>query len=63
MAISASQVIYSNGLLIMQRDERYWTDPKEFKPERWLDGREPFHKYAYEPFGLGNIMGKIRVIV
>ena len=39
---------------VSHRDPRYFDDPEEFRPERWLDGlagRIP--KYAYYPFGGG----------
>ena len=37
---------------VTHRDERWWDDPREFRPERWLDGRER-PEYAYFPFGGG----------
>jgi cytochrome P450 len=39
---------------VMHRDPRYFDDPEEFRPERWLNGladRLPAH--AYFPFGGG----------
>jgi len=40
---------------LIHRDERFWPDPLEFRPERWLD--EPAQaarpKFAYFPFGGG----------
>ena len=36
---------------ITQRNERYFPDPEEFKPERWLAGQPA--KFAYFPFGGG----------
>jgi cytochrome P450 len=40
---------------LIQRDERFWPDPLEFRPERWLDekAREARPKFAYFPFGGG----------
>jgi cytochrome P450 len=40
---------------IIHRDERYWPNPTEFQPERWLDetARESRPKFAYFPFGGG----------
>ena len=36
---------------VLHRDPEYWTDPLEFKPERFL---EPTHNpWAYVPFGCG----------
>jgi cytochrome P450 len=40
---------------VIHRDERFWSDPLEFRPERWLDeaavAARP--KFAYFPFGGG----------
>ena len=37
----------------IQRDERWWDAPDEFRPERW-DDTDPFRpEYAYVPFGGG----------
>ena len=40
---------------IVHRDERFWPNAPEFRPERWLD--EPAQalrpKFAYFPFGGG----------
>ncbi|WP_440010138.1 cytochrome P450 [Halomicrococcus sp. SG-WS-1] len=37
---------------IAHRDERWWTDPETFRPDRWLDdANRP--EYAYFPFGGG----------
>lgn len=39
---------------LMHRDPRFWRDPNEFRPERWLqDDSEPIHRYVYFPFGKG----------
>lgn len=39
---------------VMHRDPRYYEDPLEFRPERWLDGStNMLPKYAYFPFGGG----------
>jgi cytochrome P450 len=40
---------------ILHRDERYWPDALEFRPERWLDGaaQEARPKFSYFPFGGG----------
>ncbi|MCE0484653.1 MAG: cytochrome P450 [Methylacidiphilales bacterium] len=40
---------------IIHRDERYWPDAAEFRPERWLDeaAAEARPKFAYFPFGGG----------
>ncbi len=38
----------------MQRDPRYYDQPEEFRPERWLDGlARRLPAYAYFPFGGG----------
>jgi cytochrome P450 len=39
---------------VSHRDPRYFPDPEEFRPERWLDGlAKRLPKYAYYPFGGG----------
>lgn len=37
---------------VVHRDERWWTDPLTFRPERWLEGK-PRHRFAWFPFGGG----------
>jgi cytochrome P450 len=38
----------------IQRDARYWGQPDEFIPERWLgEGPEPCNKDAFIPFSIG----------
>ena len=42
--------------LITQRDPRWWTDPDQFIPERFLEGHELFNKApknAFIPFSVG----------
>ncbi|CAG0914444.1 unnamed protein product [Notodromas monacha] len=40
--------------LAASRDSKYFSDPDEFKPERWMRGtREDIHPYATIPFGHG----------
>lgn len=41
------------GLQGICRDERYFTRPNEFMPERWLNKDENFHPFAFVPFGFG----------
>jgi cytochrome P450 len=41
---------------LLHRDPKYWTDPLEFKPERWLKTSEKdplFHHFAFLPFSAG----------
>jgi cytochrome P450 len=40
---------------LVHRDERYWPEPLEFRPERWLDeaAQAARPKFAYVPFGGG----------
>ncbi|MCE0523674.1 MAG: cytochrome P450 [Methylacidiphilales bacterium] len=40
---------------IIHRDERFWPNPLEFRPERWLDEKAQAArpKFAYFPFGGG----------
>src|SRR5579864_1419168 len=38
----------------MHRDPRYFDDPEEFRPERWLDGlASRLPRFAYYPFSSG----------
>jgi cytochrome P450 len=37
----------------LQRDDRYWADPREWRPERWEDTSPQDAGYAYVPFGAG----------
>jgi cytochrome P450 len=37
----------------VQRDERYWGDPHEWRPARWRDTSPQDAGYAYAPFGAG----------
>jgi cytochrome P450 len=40
---------------VVHRDPRWWPEPTEFRPERWLDPAiEALPKFAYFPFGGGN---------
>ena len=47
-------IVISSQYLI-HRDARFWPDPLEFRPERWLDeaAKEARPKFAYFPFGGG----------
>ena len=39
---------------VVHRDPRWWSEPLEFRPERWLGDAEAAHpRYAYFPFGGG----------
>jgi hypothetical protein len=37
--------------LLMHRDPEYWSDPLEFRPERWTGGKDPENAPAFMPFG------------
>jgi cytochrome P450 len=48
--------IPANSILLcspyaLQHDTRYWDEPTQFKPERWLEGT--IEKNAWLPFGVG----------
>jgi cytochrome P450 len=48
--IEAGAVVYLSVRRV-QRDERFWRQPEQFRPERFLDGeQEPF---TFVPFGAG----------
>lgn len=39
---------------VIQRDPQYWTNPKQFDPDRFMEKRdEPTHRMAYLPFSYG----------
>ena len=41
------------GVLLVQRQEKHFERPLEFRPERWLDGSTAdLHSHAYLPYGL-----------
>ncbi|KAL7457871.1 hypothetical protein ACHAWC_011441 [Mediolabrus comicus] len=51
-------------IYLLHRHPRYWTDPEEFKPQRWLKGNEnrsKHHHFAFLPFSLGqrNCIGQL----
>lgn len=39
---------------VQQRDDRFWDDPEQFRPDRFLDEGRDRPKYAYFPFGGGS---------
>lgn len=38
---------------VLHRDQRFYDEPEEFKPERWEDGSRNLPERAYFPFGAG----------
>jgi cytochrome P450 len=38
---------------VVHRDPRWWPEPEEFRPERWLERDADRPRYAYFPFGGG----------
>ena len=38
---------------LTHRHREFWTDPHEFRPQRFLDDSPTSHRYAYFPFGGG----------
>lgn len=55
---------------VTQRDARYFDNPEQFEPERWLPERsEQLPKYAYFPFGggprqcIGNYFAMMEVVL
>ncbi|KAH1297064.1 hypothetical protein KXV70_007612 [Aspergillus fumigatus] len=45
--------LVSADLYTLQRHPRYWHDPDTFKPERWLDPKNPDEMRAFRPFSAG----------
>lgn len=43
-------VLFSYGA---HHNAKYWDDPEEFRPERWMDKSKKQVKYSYIPFGAG----------
>lgn len=41
------------SIYLLHRNPKYWTDPEEFKPERWQERDEKFHHFAFLPFSAG----------
>lgn len=58
-AIADHEFIRANDLVILpqwvvHRDPRWWEEPSQFRPERWLDGSARARpRWAYFPFGAG----------
>jgi enediyne biosynthesis protein E7 len=54
---------------LMHRDPRWWEEPEEFRPDRWLGTRQPHKRFAYVPFGagpricLGNQLGSLQLVL
>jgi cytochrome P450 len=49
---AGTQVLMSQW--VVQRDERWFREPRRFRPERWLSGEcEDLPRFAYFPFGGG----------
>ncbi len=55
---------------ITHRDTRFFRDPDEFEPQRWIDGSgEGIPKYAYFPFGggprqcIGNYFAMMEIVL
>ena len=53
-----------------QRDERFFEQPNDFKPERWTaESAQQLHKYAYFPFGggprqcIGNYFAMMEIVL
>ncbi|RSM77796.1 cytochrome P450 [Kibdelosporangium aridum] len=50
--LKAGQQVLISPYLI-HRDPRWWPDPLEFRPQRWLEGQRPHSPHAYLPFAAG----------
>jgi cytochrome P450 len=48
-----ARTIFLSSQYITHRDPRWWPDPEQFCPERWLTSDESRPKFAYFPFGAG----------
>lgn len=48
------ETIFTLSPWLLHRDERFFDDPEQFRPERWTDEADSErHRYAYLPFGAG----------
>jgi cytochrome P450 len=41
------------SIFTVQHSSQYWSDPEEFRPERFLTESPTHHRFAYIPFGAG----------
>jgi cytochrome P450 len=48
-----ARTIFLSSQYITHRDARWWPEPDQFRPERWLTPDEARPKFAYFPFGAG----------
>ena len=47
------QTLISMELYATTRLDKYFKDPLEFKPERWLRGTKDVHSFSHLQFGFG----------
>jgi cytochrome P450/protein-S-isoprenylcysteine O-methyltransferase Ste14 len=48
----AKGTVFATVPFAVHRDDRFWSEPQRFKPERFLQG-EPTERFAWFPFGAG----------
>ncbi len=49
----AAGTVVSMSPWVLHRHRKFWTDPDQFDPSRFLPGAAPPPRYAYMPFGAG----------
>lgn len=47
------QTLLVIGYIDIYRDEKYFTNPNQFLPERWLNKDNKMHPLSFVPFGVG----------
>ena len=56
--MSLQGAILTSTVTAIHYDGRYWDQPEEFRPERWLDenGKFSMAKEGFLPFGVGKFI-------
>lgn len=59
--MSRQGAVVSGVAFAIHRDPRYWDNPNEFIPERWLDSDDKFvtKKGGFLPFGVGELISGV----
>lgn len=47
------QTLIVIGYDVIYKDEKYFTNPNQFFPERWLNKDHKMHPFSFVPFGVG----------
>ena len=53
----AKDTMLMYNIYAIHMDPKYWDDPKEFRPERFLDEQGQYYRpEAFIPFGIGRLL-------